>query len=118
MYRFPEGVFSDVRLEESVTTVIAFVMGRLEQRRERTERTAFIRVFDGIRWYFSSLTDPRQSTVQEKLDDLAAMASAGGIEGHPVLDRLSRQQGREHLGPPGRNRWVRRPRFSSRTSAS
>jgi TldD protein len=100
MYRFPEGVFSDVRLEESVTTVIAFVMGRLEQRRERTERTAFIRVFDGIRWYFSSLTDPRQSKVQEKLDDLAAMASVGGVSGHPVLERLSRQRGERLSGRP------------------
>lgn len=100
MYRFPGGVFSDVRLEESVTTVIAFVMGRLEQRRERTERTAFIRVFDGTRWYFSSLTDPGPSTVQKKLDDLAAMAGIGGIHGHPVLERLSRSRGEMISGRP------------------
>lgn len=100
MYRFPGGVFSDVRLEESVTTVIAFVMGRLEQRRERTEHTAFIRVFDGTRWYFSSLTDPGQSTVQKKLDDLAAMAGIGGIHGHPVLERLPRSRGEMISGRP------------------
>lgn len=101
MYRFPGGVFSDVRLEESVTTVIAFVMGKLEQRKVRTENTAFVRVFDGARWYFSSLTDPRQSAVQGKLDDLAAMARAGAVTGHPVLDGLSRERGERISGRPG-----------------
>jgi len=87
MYRFPSGVFSDVRLEESVTTVIAFVMGKLEQRRVRAEKAAFIRVFDGVRWYYASLTDPGR--VQEELDNLASMARTGGVEGHPMLQSLS-----------------------------
>ncbi len=98
MYRFPAGVFSDVRLEESVTTVIAFVMGRLEQKKVRSEKTAFIRVFDGVRWYYSSLTD--SGRVQQELDGLAAMAHRGRVEGHPILSKLSRHREEKLTGRP------------------
>lgn len=98
MYRFPSGVFSDVRLEESVSTAIVYVMGRLEQRRVRSESTAFVRVFDGTRWYYASLTDPGKA--QEKLDELASLAVKGGVDGHSVLQRLSTLRGETISGRP------------------
>jgi TldD protein len=99
MYRFPRGVFSDVRLEESVTTVIAFVMGRLEQRRVRSEETAFLRIFDGERWFYASLTDAGR--VQEKLDELAAMARRDRLAGHPILEKLPVLRTERLSGLPG-----------------
>jgi len=87
LYDFPEGLYSDVRLEESCSTLVRFSLGELEEQRVRDYRAAFIRVFDGRRWYFAATSDADH--VQEELDSLAALATPDRRIGtHPVVEKL------------------------------
>lgn len=72
MYNFSEGVYTDVRIESRFNTVISFNDGKLEEKKQRDEQRAFIRVFDGKMWYYSSTTDV--SDVQSKIDELSKKA--------------------------------------------
>lgn len=71
MYRFREGFYSDVRMEERFTTSIRYRNGVLEESRQSTVKKAFIRVYDGKMWYYASTY--RLSAVQDELDKLYAM---------------------------------------------
>ena len=51
MYRFPVGLYTDVRLEHVFSTQIVYENFQLTQNKEKREQGAFIRVFDGVRWY-------------------------------------------------------------------
>ena len=68
---FPAGLFTDVRYESVYSTTISFENGQLKQNKTTLEKGAFIRVFDGKRWYYSATTD--LDAVQEEIDALAAM---------------------------------------------
>ncbi|NLA07260.1 MAG: TldD/PmbA family protein, partial [Firmicutes bacterium] len=57
MYKFPKGLYVDVRIEETFDTKIGFKKLTLEEHKIRNNKGAFIRVFDGRRWYYSSTTD-------------------------------------------------------------
>ena len=72
MYNFKQNFYADVRVEDRFTTTIAYTNGFLKEIKERNEKRAFIRVFDGKMWYFASTTD--LSDVQNKLDGLYAQA--------------------------------------------
>ena len=85
--QFPAGLFTDVRYESVYNTTISFENGQLKQNKTALEKGAFIRVFDGSRWYYSATTD--LSTVQAEIDALAAMAAPNAeIANHPVVRRL------------------------------
>ena len=51
MYSFPRDLYVDVRVEESFDTQIRFKQLDLQSQKVRKEKGAFIRVFDGQRWY-------------------------------------------------------------------
>ena len=72
MYNFKQDFYADVRVEDRFTTTIAYSNGALKEIKERIEKRAFIRVFDGKMWYYSSTTD--LSDIQNKLDGLYAQA--------------------------------------------
>ena len=72
MYNFKQDFYADVRVEDRFTTTIAYSNGSLKEIKERIEKRAFIRVFDGKMWYYSSTTD--LSDIQNKLDGLYAQA--------------------------------------------
>lgn len=90
MYDFPPGLYTDVRVEKVFETEINFIQEDLQGCRIREHETAFIRIFDGKRWYYASTTDHGQ--IQEEIDTLAALAgSAGGqgtLAGHPVVEKF------------------------------
>ena len=93
MIRFPDGLYSDVRLEESCSTLVRFALGDLEEQRVRDYRAAFIRVFDGRRWYFAATSD--SDGIQSELDSLAALASPDRrIMTHPVVEKLQCNTGK------------------------
>lgn len=72
MYNFKENFYADVRVEDRFTTTISYTNGFLKEIKERNEKRAFIRVFDGKMWFFASTTD--LSDIQNKLDGLYAQA--------------------------------------------
>lgn len=73
MFKFPEGLYSDVRVEKVRATLVQYLKGELREMRERDTAGAFIRVYDGKRWYFSSTT--ALDGIQEEIDRLAKLAT-------------------------------------------
>lgn len=92
MYDFPDRLYCDVRVEDVFETHIGYTYDRIDEARERTYRAAFVRVFDGERWYFAATTDV--SGVQAEINRLAGYAHPnGGIDRHPVVARLGAESG-------------------------
>lgn len=72
MYNFPEGLYTDVRLEDVSLVEITYQNGILRENLKRNSIGGFIRVYDGQRWYYSSTTDV--DNIQKEIDELALMA--------------------------------------------
>ena len=81
MFQFRQDVYADVRIEDRFSTSVAYMNGMLKEIKERKEKRAFIRVFDGKMWYFASTTDV--SDVQNKLDGLYAQAKGNAAAFSP-----------------------------------
>lgn len=93
MIRFPENLFSDVRIEESASTGLTYEAGEWKTNRTRREKGAFLRVYDGKMWYYSATTE--LDRLQEELDSLAAMADPNPeILSDPVVMRHQANQDR------------------------
>lgn len=89
--RFPENLYTDVREEEVYSTRIIYENGTLKQNKQKCDRGALIRIFDGKRWTYSATTETGQ--IQETIDDLARMAAPdAAILDHPVIGRLEVNQ--------------------------
>ncbi len=87
MIDFPKHLYTDVRVEEVVDTRIRFKRGKLREQKTRRNKGAFIRVFDGKRWYYGAVTD--LARLQRHVDGIAAMATpTEGIENHPVVKAM------------------------------
>lgn len=84
-------MYADVRIEDRFSTVVSYVNGSLKDIKERIEKRAFIRVYDGKMWYYSSTTDI--SCVQDKLDGLYAQAKSNpNILKNKIIRRLEVNQ--------------------------
>jgi len=84
MFNYPKGMYVDVRIEDRFTTRITYKNGDLQEQKVRTNKGAFIRVFDGTRWYYASLTNLEY--IQNQIDTLASMATPNpDIENHPYI---------------------------------
>lgn len=93
MVKFPEKLYADIRIEEVAKTAIVYENGKLRQNKESTTKGAFLRVFDGNRWYYCATTD--LDNLQQELDALAAMATPNeAILEHPVVRRFEVHQDR------------------------
>ncbi|MDD3001287.1 MAG: TldD/PmbA family protein [Candidatus Riflebacteria bacterium] len=87
MYNFPENFYSDVRIERIYHSTIRIEMGRLEEIKESVDLGAFIRLFDGSRWYYSSTTE--LDSIDKELHNLAGLAKENKeINNHPVVKRM------------------------------
>ncbi|MAE71696.1 MAG: peptidase [Gemmatimonadetes bacterium] len=92
MFEFPKGLYVDLRVEDIHSTNIAYVLGEISQYTLRAYRAAFVRVFDGDRWYCKGLTDAEH--LQATIDELAGLATPDTkIEKHPVIRALEVNQG-------------------------
>ncbi len=74
MFNFRQDMYADVRIEDRFTTVVSYMNGTLKELKERCEKRAFIRVFDGKMWFYSSTTDIND--IQNKLDGLYLQAKS------------------------------------------
>jgi len=72
MFKFPENLYSDVRIEDVYETKIVYNLGEVEEAKTRKYKGAFIRVFDGQRWYYSSTSNI--TNIQNELETLASYA--------------------------------------------
>ena len=73
MIKFKDGFYSDVRIETRFNTAIRYRNGVLEECKQTTVKKAFIRVFDGEMWYYSSTY--KLDGLQGELDKLYANAT-------------------------------------------
>ena len=84
MYNFKQGYYADVRIEDRFTTNVTVRNGMTEQAKENVEVKAFIRVFDGKMWYYTSTDDV--NNVQGALDELYKYATPDkDIESNPIV---------------------------------
>ena len=87
MYKFADGLYTDVRVEERFTTSVSYRNGALEESKNSTVKKAFIRVYDGNMWYYASTY--RTDAIQEEIDRLSEMATPDKhIAENPVVRRF------------------------------
>ncbi len=92
MYKFPKNLYTDVRLEQVAVTTIAYENFKMKQNTTKTEKGAMIRMYDGKRWYYSSVTDT--NSIQEVIDKLERMASPDvNIDDNPVVKKIEVNKG-------------------------
>lgn len=88
MYDFPAGFYADVRIEDVSETAIGYTFDQIDQARERRYTAAFVRVFDGERWYFAATTDI--DDVQSEIRRLAGYATRNpAIAQNPIVARFA-----------------------------
>ena len=86
MYTFKKGFYADVRIEDRFSTNVRVKNGELEEAKEKNEKKAFIRVFDGKMWYYTSTSDILN--VQKSLDELYLYAEPNDrIDENPIVKR-------------------------------
>ena len=87
MLKFKEGFYADVRVETVFTTSIKYRDGALEESKNTTVKKAFLRVFDGEMWYYSSTY--KLNDLQGELDKLYANATPNtGIANNETVKRF------------------------------
>ncbi len=92
MYKFPQGFYADVRIEKVYRSLVRIETGRLEEVKEKEDSGAFIRLFDGNRWFYSSTTD--LGSIDAELSGLAQLGQPDpAIDKHPTVKRLQANKG-------------------------
>ena len=87
MYNFPKDLYTDVRLEDVSVSEITYHNGELRQNLKRNHKGAFIRIFDGERWYYSSTTNI--DNIQEEINKLSTMAKSNeNIMENPIVKKF------------------------------
>lgn len=85
--KFRNDLYADVRIERRFTTEVSFLNGDVKQMTELDAEKAFLRVFDGDMWYYSSTTDVGE--LQKELDELYSFAKPNpNIFSHPVVKKF------------------------------
>ena len=86
MYKFKSGFYADVRVEDRFATQIRLQNGELHEAKVTEEKKAFVRVFDGKMWYYTSTDDV--SAIQRALDELYSYAKPNAdIGDDPIVKR-------------------------------
>ena len=95
MYKFAKDLYTDVRIEDVFETKIGVTLGKLDEMKERRYKAAFIRIFDGKKWYYSSITNVGE--IQEEIEKLSKFASPDDhINENPLVKKFQINRG-EHL---------------------
>ena len=93
MIQFRNDFYADIRIEDRETTRISYKAGGLEEMKNRAEKQAFLRVYDGKLWYYASTTNVEH--VQETLDGLYAAATPNpAILEDPIVRRFEKNRDR------------------------
>jgi len=73
MLVFKPDFFADVRIEDIDSTQLHYINGEIENYIIRKRKGAFLRVFDGEKWYYCATTDI--DNLQQELDKLYELAT-------------------------------------------
>ena len=93
-YIFPEGMYVDVRIEHSFSTEIKYTFRVLDECKERQYSAAFIRLFDGGRWYYACTSD--LDAVQKEIDALGKLATKNdALKNMDIYGKFSGLQGKK-----------------------
>jgi len=91
MIQFRDGFYADIRIEDRSRSVISYKAGMLEEMKNRVEKQAFLRVYDGKLWYYASVTDVEH--LQKTLDGLYTAATANpDILRDPMVRRFEKNR--------------------------
>jgi len=91
-YVFPDGIYSDVRIEHLFSTKIAYTFKVLDECKEKRYSAAFIRLYDGARWYYASTSD--LDAIQAEIDALAKLATKNeNLAKMPIFQKFSAEKG-------------------------
>ncbi|MDD6800311.1 MAG: TldD/PmbA family protein [Firmicutes bacterium] len=94
MIQFREGFYADVRIEDRSRTLINYRSGVLREFRNRLEKRAFLRVYDGKLWYYASVTDVKH--LQKILDSLYDSAVPNpDILSDPIVCRFEKNSAKK-----------------------
>ena len=72
MFKFPKNLYTDVRIEKTNINHINYKNNELQGCLERNYSAAFIRIYDGEKWYYSSTTDIEN--IQDEIKNLKNIA--------------------------------------------
>ena len=87
MFVFPKNLYTDVRIENVFSTKIIYTMGNVDELKSTSYTGAFIRMFDGERWYYSATSSVEN--LQMEIECLAIYAKANEkVYEHPAVTRL------------------------------
>ena len=87
MYKFPKGLYADVRIEERYNLWFNVWNGDVQGDGFMEEEGAIIRVYDGKMWYTSTTNNLEE--IQMELDNLATLAIPNpDIENDPVVKKF------------------------------
>lgn len=93
MFKFPKDLYTDVRIENIFETIVKFTLEDLDDMKVRTYKGAFIRIFDGKKWYYSAVSD--MELIQHEIDTLAQVAHPfSEINNHPVVKKNQVHKGK------------------------
>jgi TldD protein len=91
-YAYPDDLYCDVRIEDVAETMLQNTLGTWDQVRERAYRAAFVRVYDGSRWYYASTTEVE--SIQDEIDRLAALSTPNpSVHDDPAIRLLETNTG-------------------------
>lgn len=87
MYKFPENLYADVRIEENYSIWLNIQNGEVMSDNDISDKGAMIRVFDGNMWYSCSTNN--LDNIQTELDNLAALATPNpDILSNPIVEKF------------------------------
>lgn len=87
MFDFNKKFYSDVRIVDSYSTTIVFKNKVLENYKVQKEKRAFLRVFDGNLWYYTSTSNT--ASINEELKKLYAQGKPNDkISEHPIVKKF------------------------------
>lgn len=91
MFDYPKDLYTDVRIETIYTTQIMVENNQLKANKTKHEKGAFIRIYDGKRWYYKATT--KLNELQAEIDELALMAVPNKhIMDSPIVKRMEVNQ--------------------------
>ncbi|MBR1422714.1 MAG: TldD/PmbA family protein [Ruminococcus sp.] len=87
MYRFPKGLYADIRIEHTLSANYRVQNEEVKENSETSVAGAMIRVYDGKMWYTSVTND--LDNIQSELDSLASIAEPDeDIENDPMVKKF------------------------------